>query len=173
MAAADHAVDRIVHHSVIAEFDVQSLPHSRGPGPGRRDTEVVDAGHPQTNGICECFRKTTLQEFYQVTFRKKSCGDLNALQEQLNAWRLRYNEERTHQGEMCGGPTPREMFDDGMKIWVEKEDRRSRRFRPDPTSGSRSGSLSDQIAATPANRNEPAWSAKSLGSHARMLGMSV
>ncbi len=27
--------------------------------------------HPQTNGICERFHKTILQEFYQVTFRKK------------------------------------------------------------------------------------------------------
>jgi transposase InsO family protein len=27
--------------------------------------------HPQTNGICERFHKTILNEFYQVTFRKK------------------------------------------------------------------------------------------------------
>ncbi|KKF35330.1 hypothetical protein SY86_07700 [Erwinia tracheiphila] len=26
---------------------------------------------PQTNGICEHFHKTILQDFYQVTFRKK------------------------------------------------------------------------------------------------------
>lgn len=29
--------------------------------------------HPQTNGICERFHKTILQEFYQVTFRRKIC----------------------------------------------------------------------------------------------------
>ncbi len=29
------------------------------------------ARHPQTNGICERFHKTILQEFYQVSFRKK------------------------------------------------------------------------------------------------------
>lgn len=29
------------------------------------------ARHPQTNGICERFHKTVLQEFYQATFRKK------------------------------------------------------------------------------------------------------
>jgi hypothetical protein len=28
------------------------------------------AASSQTNGICECFHKTILQEFYQVTFRK-------------------------------------------------------------------------------------------------------
>jgi len=27
---------------------------------------------PQTNGICERFHKTVLQEFYQVAFRKKA-----------------------------------------------------------------------------------------------------
>ncbi len=27
--------------------------------------------HPQTNGACECFHKTILQEFYQVAFRRK------------------------------------------------------------------------------------------------------
>jgi hypothetical protein len=26
---------------------------------------------PQTNGICECFHKTALNEFYRVAFRKK------------------------------------------------------------------------------------------------------
>jgi transposase InsO family protein len=29
------------------------------------------ANHPQTNGICERFHKTILQEFYQVAFRRK------------------------------------------------------------------------------------------------------
>ncbi len=29
------------------------------------------ARHPQTNGICEQFHKTILQEFYQVAFRRK------------------------------------------------------------------------------------------------------
>ncbi|WP_419644568.1 DDE-type integrase/transposase/recombinase, partial [Thiolapillus sp.] len=31
---------------------------------------------PQTNGICERFHKTILQEFYQVTFRKKIYTDM-------------------------------------------------------------------------------------------------
>ncbi|STY61521.1 Integrase core domain [Mannheimia haemolytica] len=36
--------------------------------------------HPQTNGICERFHKTILQEFYQVAFRKKIYTDLTTLQ---------------------------------------------------------------------------------------------
>jgi transposase InsO family protein len=33
------------------------------------------ANHPQTNGICERFHKTILQEFYQVAFRRKIYGN--------------------------------------------------------------------------------------------------
>ena len=29
------------------------------------------ARHPQTNGICERFHKTILNEFYQVAFRRR------------------------------------------------------------------------------------------------------
>ena len=36
---------------------------------------------PQTNGICERFHKTILQEFYQVTFRKKIYADHRATAE--------------------------------------------------------------------------------------------
>lgn len=35
---------------------------------------------PKTNSICELFHKTILNEFYQVTFRKKLYDDLEALQ---------------------------------------------------------------------------------------------
>ena len=35
------------------------------------DHTKTKARHPQTNGICERFHKTILNEFYQVTFRKK------------------------------------------------------------------------------------------------------
>lgn len=41
---------------------------------------------PQTNGICERFHKTILQEFYQVTFRKKIYDDIDELQKDLDEW---------------------------------------------------------------------------------------
>lgn len=44
------------------------------------------ARSPQTNGICERFHKTILQEFYQVTFRKKIYTDLETLQKDLDNW---------------------------------------------------------------------------------------
>ena len=42
-----------------------------------------------------------LQEFYQVTFRKKVYTDIDALQKDLDEWLHYYNIERTHQGKMC------------------------------------------------------------------------
>jgi transposase InsO family protein len=78
------------------------------------------ARSPQTNGICERFHKTILQEFYQVTFRKKVYADINALQIDLDEWLLYYNNERTHQGKMCCGRTPMETLMDGKQIWQEK-----------------------------------------------------
>ena len=75
---------------------------------------------PQTNGICERFHKTILQEFYQVTFRKKIYTDLEALQADLDIWLTHYNNERTHQGKMCCGRTPMATLEDGKQIWKEK-----------------------------------------------------
>ncbi|WP_419604665.1 IS481 family transposase, partial [Thiolapillus sp.] len=72
---------------------------------------------PQTNGICERFHKTILQEFYQVTFRKKIYTDMASLQKDLDEWLAYYNNERTHQGKMCCGRTPMETLVDGKKIW--------------------------------------------------------
>jgi len=78
------------------------------------------ARSPQTNGICERFHKTILQEFYQVTFRKKIYRDTETLQADLDEWMDTYNNDRTHQGKMCCGRTPMEPLEDGKNIWQEK-----------------------------------------------------
>jgi len=80
------------------------------------------ARHPQTNGICERFHKTILNEFYQITFRKKIYETLDELQKDLDDWLHYYNHQRTHQGKMCCGRTPMETLLDGKKIWQEKVD---------------------------------------------------
>lgn len=77
---------------------------------------------PQTNGICERFHKTILEEFYQVAFRKKIYDNIEELQTDLDTWVAYYNNERTHQGKMCCGRTPMETFLEGKKIWQEKVD---------------------------------------------------
>ena len=75
---------------------------------------------PQTNGICERFHKTILQEFYQVTFRKKIYETIEQLQNDLDEWIDHYNNERTHQGKICEGRTPMQTLEEGKAIWREK-----------------------------------------------------
>ena len=76
--------------------------------------------HPQTNGICERFHKTILNEFYQVTFRKKIYSSIEYLQKDLDEWLYDYNHERTHQGKMCCGRTPIQTLIDGKEVWHDK-----------------------------------------------------
>ncbi len=77
---------------------------------------------PKTNGICERFHKTILNEFYRVVFRKKIYETLDELQKDLDDWLYHYNNERTHQGKMCCGRTPMATLLDGKRIWKEKVD---------------------------------------------------
>ena len=84
------------------------------------DHTKTKAMSPQTNGICERFHKTILNEFYQVAFRKKIYSSLEELQKDLDEWLNYYNNERTHQGKMCCGRTPIETLLDGKSIWAEK-----------------------------------------------------
>ena len=83
------------------------------------DHTKTKAMSPQTNGICERFHKTILNEIYQFTFRKKLYGNLEELQKDLGDWMECYNNERTHQGKMRCGRTPQETLLDGKSIWVE------------------------------------------------------
>jgi transposase InsO family protein len=75
---------------------------------------------PQTNGICERFQKTILNEFYRVAFRKKLYRNLEELQADLDAWMETYNCERPHQGRWCFGKTPMETFLDSIDLAREK-----------------------------------------------------
>ncbi len=77
---------------------------------------------PQTNGICERFHKTILEEFYQVAFRKKIYNTIDELQKDLDDWVYHYNHDRTHQGKVCCGRTPMDAFLDGKEIWKDKVD---------------------------------------------------
>lgn len=78
------------------------------------------AASPQTNGICERFHKTILQEFYQVALRRKLYLSLAELQTDLDGWLDYYNTHRTHQGKMCCGRTPMQTMIAGKEIWNEK-----------------------------------------------------
>jgi transposase InsO family protein len=75
---------------------------------------------PQTNGICERFHKTILDEFYRVAFRKKIYRTLDELQADVDLWLAQYNNERTHQGRWCFGKTPMQTFNDAKPMALEK-----------------------------------------------------
>lgn len=100
---------RAEHHDYELYLVVNDIEHTK-----------TKARTPQTNGICERFHKTVLQEFYQVTFRKKLYASLDELQVDLDEWLTYYNTERTHQGKMCCGRTPMDTLEDGKRIWKEK-----------------------------------------------------
>jgi len=72
---------------------------------------------PKTNGICERFHKTILQEFYQITFRRKLYLSIEELQQDLDEWIDYYNHRRTHQGKMCCGRTPMQTMIAGKEAW--------------------------------------------------------
>jgi transposase InsO family protein len=75
------------HHEYELYLAVEDIEHTR--------TKVK---RPQTNGICERFHRTVLDEFFRVAFRKKLYGSIAELQADLDAWMRQYNEERPHQG---------------------------------------------------------------------------
>lgn len=100
---------RVENHDYELYLSVNDIEHTK-----------TKARSPQTNGICERFHKTILEEFYQVALRKKIYTDLESLQKDLDNWLDYYNNERTHQGKMCCGRTPMETLLDGKPAWKEK-----------------------------------------------------
>ncbi|HBN89741.1 IS481 family transposase [Rheinheimera aquimaris] len=100
---------KVEHHDYQLYLAINDIDHTK-----------TKAMSPQTNGICERFHKTILNEFYQVTFRKKLYQTLEELQKDLDEWLSYYNNERTHQGKMCNGRTPVDTLIDGKRVWAEK-----------------------------------------------------
>lgn len=100
---------KVEQHDYQLYLAINNIDHTR-----------TKANSPQTNGICERFHKTILQEFYQVTFRKKIYETIEELQKDLDEWLQYYNNERTHQGKMCCGRTPMQTLVDSKQIWMEK-----------------------------------------------------
>jgi len=86
------------------------------------DHTRTKAKSPQTNGICERFHKTILQEFYQVAFRKRLYRALDEIQADLDVWIESYNKERPHSGKHCDGRTPWQTLLDGRSVWKQKVD---------------------------------------------------
>jgi transposase InsO family protein len=135
LTAADLLNDRVLPFYEQHEIPLSRMLTDRGTefcgAPDRHEYElylaVEDIEHtrtktkrPQTNGICERFHKTVLNEFYQVAFRKKIYRTLEELQADLDAWLTEYPERRPHQGRWCYGKTPMQTFLDSVPLAKEK-----------------------------------------------------
>jgi transposase InsO family protein len=135
ITAADLLNDRVVPFFDEKEVRLSRVLTDRGTEycgtPERHEYElylaIEDIDHsrtktksPQTNGICERFHKTVLDEFYRVAFRKKLFASIEELQNDLDLWIKTYNEERPHQGRWCFGKTPMRTFLDAIPIAKEK-----------------------------------------------------
>ena len=96
-------------HEYELYLAVENIDHTR-----------TKAKSPQTNGICERFHKTMLDEFYRVAFRRRVYDTIEQLQDDLDAWLFEYNEVRTHQGRYCFGRTPMQTFTEARHIAREK-----------------------------------------------------
>jgi transposase InsO family protein len=65
---------------------------------------------PQTNGICECFHRTVLDEVCRIALRKTIYRGIGELQADLDARLDDYNYRRPHQGRWCFGETLMQTF---------------------------------------------------------------
>jgi transposase InsO family protein len=97
------------HHEYELYLAIEDVDHSR-----------TKTKSPQTNGICERFHKTVLNEFYRVAFRKTLYRSIAELQADLDRWMEEYNELRSHQGRWCFGKTPMQTFLDALPLAREK-----------------------------------------------------
>jgi len=135
LTAADLLNDRVVPFFESYDLKLLRVLTDRGSefcgNPERHEYElylaVEDIDHsrtktkrPQTNGICERFHKTVLNEFYRVAFRKKVYSSIEDLQADLDVWTSEYNEARPHQGRWCFGKTPMQTFCDATPIAKSK-----------------------------------------------------
>ncbi len=100
---------KLENHEYQLYLSIEDIDHTR-----------TKARSPQTNGICERFHRTVLNEFYQVAFRKKIYDSLEELQNDLDQWLEQYNTQRPHTGKWCYGKTPMQTFLDSVHMAKEK-----------------------------------------------------
>jgi Integrase core domain len=100
----------VAHHEYQLYLAIEAIDHTR--------TKVKS---PQTNGICERFHRTILEEFYQIAFRKKIYKSVEQLQQDVDDWIDSYNCTRPHSGRYCYGKTPMQTFLDSKQLVKDKQ----------------------------------------------------
>ena len=112
VTAADLLNDRVLRFFAAHEIPLSRVLTDRGTEycgqvdrhPYERYLALEDIDHsrtttkrPQTNGICERFNKTVLNEFYRVAFRKQLYTTREAPQRDLDRFLDEYHTRRPHQ----------------------------------------------------------------------------
>ena len=70
---------------------------------------------PQSNGFVERFNRTVLDEFFRTAFRTKFYEAVDALQDDLDAWLVYYNNERPQQGYRNRGKRPADTINEFLE----------------------------------------------------------
>ena len=111
ITAADLLNDRVIPLFESHDVKLMRMLTDRGSeycgNPERHEYElylaIEDIDHsrtktksPQTNGICERFHRTVLNEFYRVAFRRKVYRSIDELQTDLDSWIKEYNCASQH-----------------------------------------------------------------------------
>jgi Integrase core domain len=99
----------VEHHEYQLYLAIEDIDHTR-----------TKTKSPQTNGICERFHRTILEEFYQIAFRKKVYSTVEQLQHDVDEWIDHYNCARPHSGRYCYGKTPMQTFLDSKHLVHQK-----------------------------------------------------
>jgi transposase InsO family protein len=135
LTAADLLNDRVIPFYEAHEIPLQRVLTDRGTeycGTHDRheyglylavedvDHTCIKARSPQTNGIVERFHQTMLDEFDRIAVRKKVYASIDALQADLDALMIEFNEIRPHQGKWCFGKAPVQTFLDALPLGREK-----------------------------------------------------
>jgi transposase InsO family protein len=94
-------------HDYELYLAVEDIDHSR-----------TKTNSPQTNGICERFHRTVLDEFYRIAFGKNIYQAIEELQSDLDTWLV--DQRRPRQGRWCFGKTPIQTFLDALPLAKEK-----------------------------------------------------
>jgi len=125
---------------VVPFFEEHGIPLVRVPAGrgrrycakrGRRDYELymavediegsrTRAGSPRSNGICERFHKTLLQEFYRVALRRKIYGSPEELQADADRRVDGYNKKGPDSGKHRFGKTPMRRFPGSIRMARDK-----------------------------------------------------
>ena len=90
--------------------------------------KTTRVGRPQGNGIVERLHRTLLDEHLRVQGRTVWHETVAEMQTALDAFLLRYNRERPHQGRGMNGRTPLQAFLDGRPL----KPKPSRENQPQP-----------------------------------------